>query len=201
MTFAELVVAVHDWMRRLPPVKVRDAIRCQLESEEGVEGFRRGISVDAVLVMIRMGLGPGMRPVALHDLGREAARKDEPSKTAIASEPPSKPEAEPEAVEHVVRREWRGRPSKRAKALVREQLADGPKPGEDVRAAAHLADISERSLIAAASALGVRTRKGQWWLPTALPARAGRVAAAIACAAAVGVNSHLSWTCLDDFMR
>jgi hypothetical protein len=41
-----------------------------------------------------------------------------------------------------------------------EQLANGPKRGEDVQAAAHLADISERSLFAAASALDVRTRKG-----------------------------------------
>jgi hypothetical protein len=160
MTFAELVVAVHDWMRRLPPVKVRDAIRCQLESEEGVEGFRRGISVDAVLVMIRMGLGPGMRPVALRYLGG-----DEPAETAIASELASKPEAEPEAAECAPRREWRGRPSQRAQALVRKQLAQGSKRGEEVQAAAHLADIPERTLIAAASALGVRTRKGQWWLP------------------------------------
>jgi hypothetical protein len=49
--------------------------------------------------------------------------------------------------------------------LVRDQLANGPKRGEDVQAAAHLADISERSLFAAASALSVRNRKGQWWLP------------------------------------
>jgi hypothetical protein len=59
----------------------------------------------------------------------------------------------------------RGRPSKRAQALVREQLADGPKRGEEVRAAAEAAEISERTLIAAAGALGVRARKGQWWLP------------------------------------
>ena len=65
MTFEELVVAVYDWMRRLSPAQVRNAVRRQLESEEGVEGFRRGISVEAVLVMVQMGLGPGMRPVAL----------------------------------------------------------------------------------------------------------------------------------------
>jgi hypothetical protein len=41
-----------------------------------------------------------------------------------------------------------------------EQLANGPKRGEDVQAAAHLADISERSLFAAASVLDVRTGKG-----------------------------------------
>jgi hypothetical protein len=30
---------------------------------------------------------------------------------------------------------------------------------------AETADISERMLIAAPSALGVRTQRGQWWLP------------------------------------
>jgi hypothetical protein len=93
-------VAVHDWMRWLPPAQVRDAIKRQLESQEEVEGFRRGISVDAVLVMVGMGLGPGMRPVALPDFREEAPAappRDGASATAVASEPASKPEAEPEA--------------------------------------------------------------------------------------------------------
>jgi hypothetical protein len=38
--------------------------------------------------------------------------------------------------------EWRGRPSARAQALVREQLANGPKCGEEVQAAAYLASAS-----------------------------------------------------------
>ena len=148
MTFEELVVAVHDWTRRLPPAQVCRAVKRQLESAEGVDGFRRGISAEAVLVMVHMGLGPGMVPVAPR---------------RIASEPASKPE--PKAAECAPRREWRGRPSKRAQALVREQFAQGPKRGEEVQAAAEAADIPERALIAAASALGVRTRKGQWWIP------------------------------------
>jgi hypothetical protein len=53
----------------------------------------------------------------------------------------------------------------RAQALVREQLKYGPRPEATVMAAASCADISERSLIAAADALGVRARKGQWWIP------------------------------------
>ena len=146
MTFEELVVAVHDWTRRLPPAQVCRAVKRQLESAEGVDGFRRGISSEAVLVMVHMGLAPGMVPVAPR---------------RIASEPASKPE--PKAAECAPRREWRGRPSKRA--LVREQLAKGPKRGEDVQAAGEAADFTERTLIAAASALGVRTRKGQWWIP------------------------------------
>jgi hypothetical protein len=48
---------------------------------------------------------------------------------------------------------------------VRAQLADGPKPGASVEAAAEAAEISERALVAAADVLGVRTQKGQWWLP------------------------------------
>jgi len=52
---------------------------------------------------------------------------------------------------------------KRARRLLREQLADGPKPGAQIEAAAQAADIPKCWLIAAASALGVRTQRGQWW--------------------------------------
>jgi hypothetical protein len=55
--------------------------------------------------------------------------------------------------------------SQRARALVRQQLANGPKPGAQVEAAAEAAEIPERSLIRAADALGVRTQRGQWWMP------------------------------------
>ena len=99
MTFAEVVLAVHDWMRRLPPAQVRAAIKRQLDSEEGVEGLCRGFPVGAVLVMVRMGLGPGMRPVVFRELRGEAPdapRRDEAPETAIASE---NPKAEPEAAE------------------------------------------------------------------------------------------------------
>src|SRR5215831_2534830 len=91
-------------MRRLSPGQVRNAIKHQLESEEGVEGFHRGISVDAVLVMIRMGLGPGMRPVALRDLRGEAP-------AAIVSEPPPPPCE-----------------SEKAKTSSRDEVRDGPGP-------------------------------------------------------------------------
>jgi hypothetical protein len=48
---------------------------------------------------------------------------------------------------------------------VRAQLANGPKPESHVVAAAEAVDIPERSLIIATDTLGVRTRRGQWWLP------------------------------------
>jgi hypothetical protein len=149
MTFAELMLAVHDWRRRMPPARVRRAVRRQLESEEGVEGFPRGFPVGAALVMVRMGVGPDTRCVALS--------APEP---AIALEPASCLEAGPEAPE-------RGAPdraapvSARARELVRSRLAHGPRPGAEIEAAAEAAAIPERSLIAAASSLGVRTRKGR----------------------------------------
>jgi hypothetical protein len=55
--------------------------------------------------------------------------------------------------------------SKRARALLREQLAEGPKPGTLVEAAAQEAEIPKRTLLAATDALDVRTQRGQWWLP------------------------------------
>jgi hypothetical protein len=61
-----------------------------------------------------------------------------------------------------------GRPGvkERAEAFVCEQLANGPRYGELVkRDAAEYAKISERTLIAAAERLGVRTQRGNWWLP------------------------------------
>jgi hypothetical protein len=45
---------------------------------------------------------------------------------------------------------------------VREQLANNPKRGELVEAAADAAEIPERSLIAATDALGSVTKKGEW---------------------------------------
>jgi len=51
---------------------------------------------------------------------------------------------------------------------VRAQLANGPHYSELVkRDAAEYAKISERTLIAAAERLGVRSQHGQWWIPSA----------------------------------
>jgi hypothetical protein len=48
---------------------------------------------------------------------------------------------------------------------VRRQLKFGPKPASLIMAAAEVAAIPERALLAAADELGVRTQHGQWWLP------------------------------------
>jgi hypothetical protein len=47
---------------------------------------------------------------------------------------------------------------------VREPLANGTKPQSQIEAAAEAADFPEPSLIVAADALEVRTRKGQGWI-------------------------------------
>jgi hypothetical protein len=52
-----------------------------------------------------------------------------------------------------------------ARALLREQLANGPRSGALVEAAARAAEIPKPALLAATDALGVRTHRGQWWLP------------------------------------
>ena len=54
---------------------------------------------------------------------------------------------------------------KRAREFLRGQLKHGPKLAAQIEAAAYLADIPKHTLIAAASALKVRTRRGRWWLP------------------------------------
>lgn len=85
-----------------------------------------------------------------------------PSPTRRAAKPdrPMRKAAKPQRCDYFC-----GRPSTRARALVREQLKDGPRAGAEIEAAADAAAIPARSLIAAASALGVRTRRGEWWLP------------------------------------
>jgi hypothetical protein len=63
--------------------------------------------------------------------------------------------------------QWKGRRGclQAALRLLRAHLASGPKRGELVEAAAEAAGIPESSLIKAADVLGVRTQRGQWWLP------------------------------------
>jgi hypothetical protein len=55
--------------------------------------------------------------------------------------------------------------TEQAHKLLREQLASGPKSGSQIEALAAAAEIPESALIAAADTLGVRTQRGQWWLP------------------------------------
>jgi hypothetical protein len=61
----------------------------------------------------------------------------------------------------------RGRPPRvqQARALLQERLADGPRPGTEIEAAAQAAEITKRELLTACDALDVRSQRGQWWLP------------------------------------
>jgi hypothetical protein len=75
------------------------------------------------------------------------------------------PEPEPPVPASPPAGNGRPRAKERAERCLRELLADGPAPGEQVIVAAAEADVSKRTLIAAAERLGVRCRRGQWWLP------------------------------------
>jgi hypothetical protein len=91
--------------------------------------------------------------------GPPASTKSGINQPAIAKSDPTSSPASPPA--------GNGRPrvKERAERCLREQLANGPRCGERVIAAAAEVDVSERTLIAAAERLGVRTRRGEWWLP------------------------------------
>jgi phage protein D len=52
-----------------------------------------------------------------------------------------------------------------ARQLVRRELADGPKPGADIEAAAAAAAIPADVLMVAVDVLRVVTRRGEWRLP------------------------------------
>jgi hypothetical protein len=56
-------------------------------------------------------------------------------------------------------------PSKRARALLRQQLKHGPRPGAQIEAAAEAAAIPKAVLIAATDEIGVKSRHGEWRLP------------------------------------
>jgi hypothetical protein len=53
----------------------------------------------------------------------------------------------------------------RARALLCARFTDGPKPGAAIEAEAATLAIPVRLLLRAADELGVRTRRGEWWLP------------------------------------
>jgi hypothetical protein len=92
---------------------------------------------------------------------REPTELTEPEKTP----PPASEGVEPKPEAPKPRNRALPPEQKRARALLRRELKGGPRPGAQVEAAAEAAEIPERSLLAATDALGVRTQRGQWWLP------------------------------------
>jgi len=49
--------------------------------------------------------------------------------------------------------------------VLRARLAAGPQLRSEIEVEAETLDIPEGSLLVAADELGVRTRRGEWWLP------------------------------------
>jgi hypothetical protein len=79
-----------------------------------------------------------------------------PGKNGPVSKPPGAPPA--------VRTKKERAALIKARALLRKQLKDGPRPGRAVEIAAAEQGLA-KVLVAAADDLGVRTQRGQWWLP------------------------------------
>jgi hypothetical protein len=159
MTFEQFAAVVRDWAGAMTPAQVRLATEGILVI---VDDPPPGISTSHALVLAAEG-----EPVAGAAL--LLATKSEPA-SMLTGEPRkqaapvgererngSAPGAATSAAPQLV--------GERARALVREQLRHGPKPGAQIEAAAQAAAIPKSSLIAAASVLGVRTQRGQWWIP------------------------------------
>jgi len=103
------------------------------------------------------------KPVSATEKHEETDRRPV-ERTACACTPPDRV-GQKRSTNPPAPRSERRRASERAQRLLLDQLANGPKPGALIEAAAEAAEISERALVAAADVLGVRTLKGQWWLP------------------------------------
>jgi hypothetical protein len=143
--FVRIVLKGKDrnWLGRMTPAQLREATASMLS---GITDLPPGATVDWVLTQAMAGKDEA--PASVSDGKAELGIP--PAAASQQTKPKCKRSLQTNA---------------RACELVREQLADGPKPESTVMAAAHLAEIPERSLIAAASALGVRTPRGQWRIP------------------------------------
>jgi hypothetical protein len=164
MMFEQFAAVVRDWQSWLSSDQARECAE-GLRRQVYISDLPDEIPLDAVLAAIAKG---GPAPVPDGKRKNQLSGGDGPhlnTEKQASSAPKSAPAPKRQAVESTkatsgTGQDLRGRPSKRAQALVREQHAKGRKRGEDVQAAADLANISERTLIAAASSLGVRHPEG-----------------------------------------
>lgn len=172
MTFEQFIATVEEWRSRLTPALVCEAtenILCM-----GIVDLPPGTTAAQVLAIVSSGapIAPAPAPNTA-DAARAVAASTSPIVERASISPPAAATATdtaPDLPASLRRRGGypRGRAAEahaKARALVREQLADGPRPASQIEAAAEAAEIPTRSLIAAADALGVRTQRGQWWLP------------------------------------
>jgi hypothetical protein len=154
MTFTQFVAVVREWTDRLTPEQARKVTESMMGYGTVEMPPGTSIDIDSVLA-IAAGGEPLPMPEAVPPpelVGADKLQRREPSKPLLRTPRPA-------------RHRRLSSVSERAHKLLRQQLASGPKPGVLVEAAAEAADISKRTLISAADALGVRTQRGQWWLP------------------------------------
>jgi hypothetical protein len=182
MTLAQFAEIIAEWSQRITPAQVKSAASsittCVLEwpIDITVEEALRRVGAPAEVIAAEPpfwlrqseAIAPPQprrrRPRGRERLGggaRYASTCEEERAHEVAAETVSDPDASPRR--HG--RNGRAGVGERAQVLVRDQLKHGPVPETWVFAAAEAAEIPERSLIAAASVLRVRTQRGQWWLP------------------------------------
>jgi hypothetical protein len=162
MTVEQFAAIVREWATRMEPRRVK---ACARGIASCVYDWPLDIGVEEALRCAGLPEGIINAPAMtlLEELDMEGPL------AALGPAPPATPASASERRRDVVRAEPTPKPapgvSKRARELLRAQLADGPRPASQIEAAAEAANIPERTLIAAASVLGVRTQRGQWWLP------------------------------------
>jgi hypothetical protein len=156
MTVEQFAAIVREWATRMEPRRVK---ACARGIASCVYDWPLDIGVEEALRCA--GLPEGIINAPELDMDGPLA--------ALGPAPPPTPTSAAGRRRDVARAEPTPKPapgvSKRARELLRAQLADGPRPASQIEAAAEAAKIPERTLIAAASVLGVRTQRGQWWLP------------------------------------
>ena len=144
MTFEQFAEIVRDWQRGLPPEQAHSTIESLLPI--AVANPREVVLDDLLAMVANWQRAPKPERKAEPDVVGTSPQRQAPRRKAKSR---SDHQVKPKHNDPPAGQDSRGRSSKK-------ELANGPKLGEQVLAAADLADISERTLIAAADSLGVR---------------------------------------------
>jgi hypothetical protein len=163
MLWEQFATLARDWMKRLPPAEARAALAAVLAA---TVANAHEVDIDAAIAQALAESAPAPEVEAESAAAPVPAGKAEPEIVPAQRRRPTKHSA---AKRTSVRSGGAGKAlqpvGKRARALVREQLKHGPKPAAQIEAAAQAAEIPKAVLLAATDELGVRTQRGQWWLP------------------------------------
>jgi hypothetical protein len=170
VTFEQFAEIVRGWQRRMTPAELHVAIGRCLERGLPVDDLAPGTTVEAVLTRAAAGAEPSHAatksapaPVLHGEVIPPVSKRGE-SKLREQAVQVGKPKGNG-SIPAVAEAEASHAASKRARSLLRQELRDGPKRGDEIEARAKALDIPKAALLAATDALGIRTRRGEWRLP------------------------------------